>query len=202
MKKILIATLIMVLISGIGLSVFIYLEFGTKKKVSEAKVVDSIKGYEYKLSDKDTEIYRENFLELKKVLEKDELDEEKYVTLISKLFIIDFFTLDNKVTNKDIGGVEFVHKDAKENFILKAKDTLYKYIESNIYGDRKQDLPEVSRIDNVKVETMKVNYKDINDEKAYKVVVNFSYKKDLGYTKQKLMIFVHEDKVLSLIEMK
>ena len=63
-------------------------------------------------------------------------------------------------------------------------------------------MPEVSRIDNVKVETMKVNYKDINDEKDYKVVVNFSYKKDLGYTKQKLMVFVHEDKVLSLIEMK
>ena len=202
MKKVLFWLFMIIVFAGIIFGVLFFLNYGSKKKVNEAKVVDSIRGYDYKLSDKDTSIYKENFKELKKILESETIDEEKYVKQLAKLFIIDFFTLDNKVTNKDIGGLEFVHKDAVENFKIKAEDTLYKYVESNIYGDRKQNLPEVNSIDSIKVETMKVVYKDINDPKAYKVTVNFSYKKDLGYTKQKLMVFVHEDKVLSLIEMK
>lgn len=202
MKKFLVFLIIMIILVGSLIGVILYLDYGSKKKVTEAKVVDSIEGYDYKLSDKDSNLYKENFKELKKILEKETVDEEEYVKQIAKLFIIDFFTLNNKVTNKDIGGVEFVHKEAVENFKLKAEDTVYKYIESNIYGDRKQSLPEVNSIDSVNLETMNVVYKDINDSKAYKVVVKFSYKEDLGYTKQKLMVFVHEDKVLSLIEMK
>ena len=202
MKKLLVFLFIMILLVGGSIGFILYLDYGSKQKVGEAKIVDSIKGYDYKLSDKDSRLYKENFLELKEALESETIDEEKYVEQISKLFIIDFFTLNNKITNKDIGGLEFVHKDAVDNFKLKAEDTIYKYVESNIYGDREQKLPEVSSIDSVKVENMKVNYNDINDEKAYKVVINFSYREDLGYTKQKLMVFVHEDNLLSLIEMK
>lgn len=197
--KVLIVVILVGLIIG---GVWLFLGRNTTKQVVKVKVVDSIEGYSYKLHDNDTEVYKKNYSELKKVLENSTVDEEQYVTLISKLFIIDFFTLDNKITNDDIGGVDFVHKDALDNFKVKAKDTLYKYVESNVYGDRKQNLPVVSDISDVKVENMVVSFKDINDSKAYKVKISFDYKKDLGYTKEKTLIFVHENKVLSLIEMK
>lgn len=194
--------IIIILLALVGGGIWLFIGNNTTKKVVKVKVLDSIEGYNYKLHDNDTKLYKECFSELKEVLESSSIDEEKYVTLLSKMFVLDFFTLDNKVTNDDVGGVDFVHKDAVDNFKLKAKDTLYKYVESNVYGDRKQELPVVSKITDVKVEKMTVSFKDINDSKAYKVRVNFDYEKDLGYTKEKTLIFVHEDKVLSLIEMK
>lgn len=197
--KIIIVVVILALI-GVGIGVFI--GNNKKKKVVEAKVVDSIEGYGYKLHDNDTKLYEDLFSELKLVLETSTIDEEKYVEIISKMFIVDFFTLDNKITNDDIGGVDFVHKDALENFKVKAKDTIYKYVESDVYGDREQELPVVSEIKDINVSNMEVSYKDINDSKSYKVVISFDYEKDLGYVKEKTLIFVHEDKVLSLIEMK
>lgn len=196
------AVVVCILLIAIGFIAWKFIGSNSKKKVVETKVVDSIEGYSYKLQDNDSKLYKEYFDELKKLLESSNVDEEKYAEIISKMFIIDFFTLDNKVTSDDIGGVEFVHKDALENFKLKAKDTIYKYIESNVYGDRKQDLPTVSKITDIKVENTTVSYNNINDTKAYKVSISFDYEKDLGYTKEKTLIFVHEGKVLSLIEMK
>lgn len=198
--KVLIVLLVLALL-GVGVYFFVF-KNKDNKKVEEAKVVNTISGYDYKLYDNASKLYKDNFAELKKVLESENIDEEEYVKLISTLFVADFFTLDNKVTNDDIGGVSFVHKDAIDNFKLKAKDTVYKYIESNIYGDRKQELPIVDKITNLKVEKTTVSYKTINDQKAYKVNISWEYKKDLGYIKEKTLIFVHEDKVLSLIEMK
>ncbi len=201
-KKLKIFILLIVILTVLCIIFFVYKNNHTKKKTQEAKVVDSIKGYGYKLHDNDSKLYKEIFEELKKNLENEKIDEEKYAESISKLFIIDFFTLENKRTNDDIGGIDFVHKDALENFKLKAKDTMYKYIESNVYGDRKQELPEVNKINEVKLETTKVSYKNIKDSKAYKVHITFDYKKDLGYVKEKNIVLVHEDKILSIIEMK
>ena len=202
MKKIFKVLLILVILIIIGIGAYYFLNKGTKKKATEVKVVDKIDGYNYTLSDNATNLYKTNFKELKKVLESKNVDEEKYANLVAKLFVIDFFTLDNKLTNDNIGGAEFIHKQALENFKVKAKDTIYKYLESNIYGDRKQKLPEVSKIEDIKVTNTEVSYKDIKDSKAYKIEISFDYKKDLGYPKKKSLILVHEDKLLSIIEMK
>lgn len=202
MKKIFKVLLVLVILIIIGIGAYYFLNKGTKKKATEVKVVDKIDGYNYTLSDNATDLYKTNFKELKKVLESKNIDEEKYANLVAKMFVIDFFTLDNKLTNDNIGGVEFIHKQALENFKVKAKDTIYKYLESNIYGDRKQKLPEVSKIEDIKVTNTEVSYKDIKDSKAYKIEISFDYKKDLGYPKKKSLILVHEDKLLSIIEMK
>ena len=202
MKKIFKILLVIIFLVVLGFGAFYFLNKGTKKKATEVKVVDKIDGYNYTLSDNATSLYKNSFKELKKVLESKNIDDEKYATLVAKMFIIDFFTLDNKLTNDNIGGVEFIHKKEVENFKLKAKDTIYKYLESNIYGDRKQELPEVSKIEDTKVTTTEVSYKDIKDSKAYKVEVSFDYKKKLGYPTKKTLLLVHEDKLISIIEMK
>ena len=114
------------------------------KPVEVAAKIDSIKGYNYVLYEDSTELYKTLYYELKEVLEAEVIDEAKYAEIVSKMFVVDFYTLNTKVTNQDVGGLEFIYSDNKENFKLKASDTLYKYIESNVYGDRTQKLPEVS----------------------------------------------------------
>ncbi len=172
------------------------------RQVENTKTVDSIENYGYNLTSRDSKLYNTFFNELKGVLEAVLVDEDKYVSLISKLFIIDFYTLENKLNNKDIGGLEFVHTLITENFKLKAKDTIYKYVKSNLYNNRNQELPVVSgvSVDEVKIITYKLN--NYTDDKAYGVKVSMTYDKDLGYETSKTLYFIHEESKLSLVEIK
>ena len=40
-----------------------------------------------------------------------DLKEEEYAKVISQLFVTDLFTLDNKLTSNDIGGLQFIYKE-------------------------------------------------------------------------------------------
>ena len=110
--------------------------FLKSKKVEEVKVLSTIEKYNYTLDNNETDIYQKYFKELDECLKKEEIDKIEYSNIISKLFVIDFYTLNNKITNKDIGGVQFLKEDIKKNFSLKASNTMYKYIKNNIYGFR------------------------------------------------------------------
>ena len=88
-KKLKIFILLIVILTVLCIIFFVYKNNHTKKKTQEAKVVDSIKGYGYKLHDNDSKLYKEIFEELKKNLDNEKIDEEKYAESISKLFIID-----------------------------------------------------------------------------------------------------------------
>jgi len=207
-KILLIIIILIVLLIG---GMFVFKRFFSKdnnkkeNKVVELKKLDSIDGYSYVLYDNSTELYKDLFSELKKVLEEDNIDSEKYAELISKMFIVDFYTLNTKITNQDIGGLDFVHTKIKENFKSKASDTLYKYIESNVYGDRQQKLPEVSDFVSciVSIDPYKYNNEEdgisISDEKSYIVKISWKYKEDLGYQSSATIRLVHEDKVLSIV---
>ena len=59
--------------------------------------------------------------------------------LISKLFVIDFYSLNSALNKNDIGGKEFVYRNYQEDFSKLAKETIYKYVENNIYGKRNQE---------------------------------------------------------------
>jgi len=134
-----------------------------------------------------------------KELNKEEIDYEKYAELISKLYIADFYNLENKITKNDVGGLQFIHSLAQENFLLKAKDTLYKNIQSNIYGDRNQELPVVKDIslDSIKEGSFKINDEELD---SYIVTLKWTYEKDLDYDNSKEIILVKEDKKLSIVE--
>lgn len=154
----------------------------------KVKELDKIDLFGYVLDENDTKIYKKYFNELNKVLSSEEINYEEYAKLLSKLFVIDFYTLSNKVSSTDIGGLEFVHNDLLDNFKLNAGDTIYKYVESNINGERKQELPEVSDVIVNSVFDTKYTY-DKKEYDSYIVDVNWTYKKDLGYQdKMKLNI--------------
>lgn len=196
-NKLLIVVILIILILG-GLYL---LNFGKKPEKTKSKITKTIENYNYNLYDNSTKNYKDLFNELSKVLSSDTVDEKKYVELISKMFIIDFYTLSNKTTNMDIGGLQFVHKDVVDNFKEKATATIYKFVETNIYGDRKQELPKVKEVTIEGIEQKNFKYNKTSDSNAYFVKINWTYEKDLGYETSKNLVFVHDDKALPLVEM-
>ena len=94
-RKITIFLLLLVVVIGGCVLAFNKVSSG-KKTTKEVQDVDSIEGYNYTLKDNATKYYKSLFEELKKTLEADEIDEEKYAELVAQMFVADFFNLDNK----------------------------------------------------------------------------------------------------------
>ena len=200
-KKVLVLiVLVIVLILSIT-GIIIYKTFSSKPDNS-AKVVDKIPEYGYTLEADQPKIYKELFKELSEVLSKDPVDEEKYATLETQIFISEFFTLSNKVNRSDVGGIQFVYKDYQESFTKLAMEGMYHYVENNIYGDRKQELPEVVNVDVINTEQKEyILSDDVTDEKAYYVDVTINYAKDLGYQQSATVVLIHNGKRLDIVKM-
>lgn len=197
-KKILITLIIIVILSIIGMLLYNYF---TSDEPKEVKTIKSISEYGYELKENETKLYKDEFDNLDKILSKKEVDYEEYAKAISKLFIIDFYTLDNKLSKNDIGGIEFIKESMRDNFIEEARSTFYKYLEVKS-DSRNQNLPEVSQIDSVYVTKTEFKYSDKTiEENAYKVTISWDYKEDYGYEKEANMIIVKDDKKLYIVEM-
>ena len=198
-----------IIISGIVValvaagSTYVYFQHNTKKEVPEVKIVSEVDKYGYKLKENKPSEYKKMFGELKELLKKEPVDEEEYAKKVSEMFIYDFYSLNDKTAKTDIGGVDFVYNGILANFLQNAQDTYYKYVESNIYNERKQSLPVVSNIEVTSVEKEAFAYGDNTDEQAYKVKVTWSYTDDKysDYQKEAELVFIHDDIKLSLVEL-
>lgn len=201
--RIIFITAVVIILVGVG--ILCYKRFFDKgKEVVKPEIVDKLDDYGYSLEKDATKLDKEMFAELKKTLNVEEVDEEKYASLVAKMLVADFYNLDNKVSKNDIGGVQFIKEDYRNNFIFEASETVYKYIELNVYNDRTQELPVVSSVDIKSINTTTYKYKDITDSKAYKAVVTVSYEKDLGYPKEVTVVMIHNkdnEKKLEVIKM-
>lgn len=199
--KILLILVLLILIGVAGF--FMYKNHFTKEEVKETKVINEIKEYGYKLKDNKPTKYKDMFKELKEILEEKEVDEEKYAKKISEMFIYDFYSLKDKTAKTDIGGVDFVYSEILENFLQNAQDTYYKYIENNIYNDRKQSLPAVDSIEIKNVEQKEFKYGDKTDDKAYYITVEWTYTDEefSDYQTKAELVFIHDGKKLSLVEL-
>ena len=201
LKRIMLLTLFILLNI---LVLVIYFKFFKKeqKEIKENKVVDTIKNYDYHLKEEDSKLTSTLFNELDKVLSDEEINEEEYAKLISQLFVIDFYTLNNKLSNTDIGGIQYIHPDIKDNFIIKAENTVYKYVKSNIYRNRTQELPIIT---NTIIEDIKVTdytSKTYKDNNSYQIKIKVEYQKDLKYPTEIELKLIHKDKKLYIIEVK
>lgn len=194
-NKILLLLIILLVIGCIVYMGCIYLK---KDKMNHKKQVDSIEEYDYKLYDNDSSAYKKLFYELKDILNSSSISEEEYVKTISKMFIMDFYTLNNKTSNSDIGGRDFVYSEVLSNFEAKALDTVYAYLETK--STNKKDLPVVEEVIVDSIDIVKYMYLDTFDDKCYEIHVSINYEKDLGYDTEKVLYFVHEKNKLSLVE--
>ena len=168
----------------------IFVAIPSKKNKDEG--IENINN-KYILYKRDSSLYKENFENLRTILETSPVDNKEYAETIVKLFVIDFYTLDNKNDNTDIGGLQYVHSNLKDNLVLNASSTMYKYIKTT------KELPKVKSITSVdtKETTYKINDKDYS---AYAITINWEYDKDLGYEKQGTFIVVNDNGNLSIVE--
>ena len=171
--------LIAILIVIILVTTIIFL-LNNNKKVEKTKVVDSIDNFSYTLDDRDTKLMKDTYNELKDVLNKDQIDYELYAKTLAKLFVIDLFTMNNKINKYDVGSTEYIYPESVDNFKLNVEDTIYKSMEDNSDGKRKQDLPEVISVDVANIEEVEFEIKE-EIENVYEVNLTWQYEKDLGY---------------------
>lgn len=196
-------TLTIVVFVMIGVLLFGFLGYRVYNdffnKPDAKKEIESIGLYGYSLHDRDSSAYKETFKELNKALSTNNIDYKNYATLASKLFIMDLFTLNNKLGSTDIGGLQFIHKDLKENFKENMGDTIYKYVEINVDGKRTQELPVVKEVTVSNVLETKYTYNN-KDYPAYVVTTNWEYEKDLGYQKSMKITFIKDKNILYIVK--
>ena len=196
-KILLIVIIILIIVIIAAIIAFKFLK--VSEPAEPVKVVDSIDNFDYTLDDRDTELMKNTYNELKTVLSSDEIDYEKYAEILSKLFVIDLFTMDNKVNRYDVGSTEYVYPDSVDNFKTNVEDTIYKSMENNSDGKRRQDLPEVSSIDNTSVETSTFTIGE-EEHESFVVNINWSYVSDLGYDDNATITLIELNEKLYVVE--
>lgn len=200
-KKLLIFIIIFVILIVLG--AFVYIKFFNKNDIEEARVVSKIDNYGYTLKSNKNSDYKKLFSKLQKILDEKHVDEKEYAKIITEMFIVDFYSLGNHVSKTDVGGTDFIHPNILDNFIVNAEDTIYKYVESNIYGQRKQELPIVEKVSIESVTQDKFSYDKNIDEEAFIVKASWEYKDSNiadGYQDSATFIYVHDSNKLQLVE--
>lgn len=188
---------LIICVSIIGVSkIFFKKEKEVKPKV-ETKVISNIEKFGYTLDDRDTKYMKETFKELEQVLNAEEIDNEEYAKVLSKLFIIDFYTLNNKINKYDVGSLEYILNGKQEMFKNKAMDTIYRDVIDNTYKDRVQELPEITNVEitDIKEEKIELNKEEVN---SIQVTMSYTYKKDLGYDKEGVINLVENNNKLEV----
>lgn len=200
--KILVGVLLLILAV---LLVIFAINIGKKDDNKQKKVVDEIKKFSYTVSETDTKLFKETFKDLKRVLSAKEIDNKEYAKLVSELFVIDFYTLDNKNTKNDVGGVQFIYESYKADFVDTARDGIYKQVKSNIDKDRNQSLPEVETIEVTSVDEVvpsKIfksdDFKNVNEAEAYEVNLSWTYKNNDDFQTEATIVVVKDGDKLSI----
>ena len=147
--------LLILIISGLFI-----LSYFNKGDNTNVKIVDTIDNFSYTLDERDTKLMKNIYNDLKKTLKEKDINYEEYAKNLAKLFVIDLFTLDNKINKYDVGSIEYVYPDAKDNFIINVEDTIYRHILNNSNGKRKQKLPVVSDVSIENIEEKEYTYGD------------------------------------------
>lgn len=194
-----VSVLAVIIVIVAGVKVFFDFFVNDTREVVGKNILENLESYGYTLDDLDTDLFREYFNELKDVLNEEEIDYNKYAQVVVKLFVTDFYTLSNKITSSDIGGVEFVHADILDNFKLNAGDTMYNHVKNNVYGDRTQELPMVKSVTIDSVNEEGYSY-DGKEYEVFKVVASWDYEKDLGYETSGTFYLIKDNNKLNVVE--
>ena len=182
--------IILVLLLAI-LSTYIYSRFHVKKSKTEgfSVVVDKISKYDYTLDERDSKLMRSKFKELKKVLKSKDVDYEKYAGLLSQMYILDLYDINNKVNKYDVPCLEYIFEDEHDKFKKMIKNEFYSKLIDNSNNDRKQELPTITKISLDSIKETKFTINEI-DYDGYQATLSWDYDKDLGFDKKAEVIVV------------
>lgn len=191
-------SVLLVIVIAIGiLRIFFNEEEEKKVDANVSNIISNIQDYGYTLDDRDTEYMRKTFQELEDILNADSIDYNSYANTLAKLFVIDFYTLNNKINKYDVGSLEYILSSKVDMFRQKAIDTIYKDVIDNTYRNRVQDLPEITNVNIINTENTTFT---LGEEvlEAIKVTMNYEYKEDLGYDTEGTIYFVREANKLAV----
>ena len=198
-KIIIVLVIILLLVFG----AFAYCKFFKSRPVDtpikEVKVTNTIENYGYNLEDRDTKLYKDKYEKLKELLSKDDYDKDEYIKLISELFIIDLYTIDNKISRYDVGGTEFMYTGAVSSFKASVENSLYKTVENDLEDNRNQALPVVSSIEITNYEPTTYEMPDQTVIDGYKVNLSWQYEKDLGYDDTGVLIVIPDGNKMGVV---
>ena len=189
--------LLIISISALGISRAFVSKDKKPKIQNVTNVISGIDKFGYTLDNRDTSYMKDEFNNLTAILEKDEIDYEAYATSLAKLFVIDFYTLNNKINKYDVGSLEYVYAPKKADFEAKARDTIYNDIIDNTYLDRIQNLPEITNVEILSIEESEITLNE-NPTFAYKLTMNYEYKEDLGYDKSGTIYLIKNNEKLEV----
>ena len=195
--------LIIAAIIIIGGGIFIYFKcFSPEEHPVEPEIIETIEEFGYTLSNNDPDIFKIEFENLRAIVNQDEINYEAYAISLSKLFIIDFYNLNSKINKYDVGGLEFVHSAIKDNFEVKAMDTIYKFIEDNTDNKRVQKLPEIKEVQLVDISIEQEYLIDKNKVPAIVVNLEWDYMEKSTYDARATITFIRNDRKLVLVDLK
>lgn len=197
MKVLKIIRNIVVILLGltIGALAVYWFNFRKVEVKKEEKILDNIKKFGYTLSDRKNDYYKSEFQNLKKALDRDTVDYDLYAESLTKLFISDLFTINDKVSTGDVGGAQLVYEPYKSAFISYAKDSLYSGVLNNADGKRNQALPTVKNVSITNKTQDKFKYAG-TDYDSYVLTGTIEYTENMGYQSEfKLTLIKVEDKL-------
>lgn len=192
--------ILILLITSIFVLGYMAITKNNKNEVKKARDISEIKEFGYTLREDATSYYKSLYKKLSKTLEGD-IDYDKYSSLVSQMFVCDFFTLSNKSNKNDVGGFQFVYSEYKNDFQKYAADTVYKSVLNNVYGNRKQDLPTVKEVNVTKKDNTAFKYGDSTDEGAYVYDFEITYDNDYGYQDSGSLTLIHNGKKIEVAKM-
>ena len=202
-KKYKILMIVIISIAVILGGLLIYQKFFYKEPVetpvNTVTVTNTIEEYGYTLEDRDTALFEEKFHELETLLNQEGFDQEEYVSLVSQLFIIDFYTIDNKISRYDIGGLEYVYTDAVASLKSVAQNSIYKTVENNLDDTRTQQLPEVASITVDSISDYEYIMPDESTVSGYRVALSWTYTENLGYDTEGVLVLIPDGNKMGVV---
>ncbi len=200
-KLLMILVILLLLMVGAGAIYFFVIKEKPKEEVPQKEVIvtNAIEEYGYTLEDRDREEFKTKFESLKELLNTENFDQETYMKLISELFIMDLYTLDNKISRYDVGGLEYVYDDAKESFRSVAEESIYKTVENNLDDTRTQVLPIVISAEASNISETTFEMPDQSVVNGYRVELSWEYEEDLGYDSNGVIILIPDGKKMGVV---
>lgn len=203
-KKYKIALIVILILVLIGVGIFGYFFFFYEKPVEEppvreVQITNTIEEYGYNLDDRDTALFKEKFEELKTLLNEENYNVEEYISLVSQLFIIDLYTIDNKISRYDVGGLEYVYSGAVSSFQSVIEGSIYKTVENNLDDSRTQELPEVATITVDSIKETTFTMPDESVVNGYGVDLSWTYVEELGYDTSATLILIPDQQKYGVV---
>lgn len=203
-KKYKIALIVILILVLIGVGIFGYFFFFYEKPVEEppvreVQITNTIEEYGYNLDDRDTALFKEKFEELKTLLNEENYNVEEYISLVSQLFIIDLYTIDNKISRYDVGGLEYVYSGAVSSFQSVIEGSIYKTVENNLDDSRTQELPEVATITVDSIKETTFTMPDESVVNGYGVDLSWTYLEELGYDTSATLILIPDQQKYGVV---